>query len=52
MVKNQPAHTGDVGSISGPERSPGAGNSYLLQCFSLENPMDRGAWWTIGLGVL
>ena len=35
----------DPGSISGSGRSPGEGNSYLLQYSGLENPMDRGAWW-------
>ena len=33
---------GDVGSIPGSGRSPGEGNGYPLQCFCLENPMDRG----------
>ena len=36
---------GDLGSIPGLGRSPGEGNSYLLQYSWLENPMDRGAWW-------
>ena len=26
-------------------RSSGVGNGNLLQCYCLENPMDRGAWW-------
>ena len=26
------------------EDSPGEGNSYPLQYYRLENPMDRGAW--------
>ena len=26
-------------------RSPGIGNSYLLQYSFLEHPIDRGAWW-------
>ena len=25
-------------------RSPGGGHGNPLQCFCLENPMDRGAW--------
>ena len=37
-------HAGDVGLIPGLERSPGEGNSYLLQYSCLENPMNRGAW--------
>ena len=36
---------GDLGSIPGSGRSPGGGHGYPLQCFCLENAMDRGAWW-------
>ena len=36
----------DPGSIRGSGRSPGEGNGYPLQYASLENLMDRGAWWT------
>ena len=43
-VKNLPANTGDMGSISGSGRSPGAGNGNPLQYSYLGNPMDRGAW--------
>ena len=32
-------------------RSPGEGNGDRLQYSSLENPMDRGAWWAIVYGV-
>ena len=42
---------GDPGSISGLERSPGEGNGNPLQDYSLENPMDRGAWQAIVHGV-
>ena len=38
---------GDPSSIPGLGRSPGEGSGYLLQCFYLENSMDRGAWWAI-----
>ena len=31
--------------------SPGKGNSYPLQYSCLENPMDRGVWWTTVHGV-
>ena len=31
----------DLGSISGWGRSPGEGNGYPLQCFCLDNSMDR-----------
>ena len=32
-------------------RSPGEGNGKPLQYSSLENPMDRGAWWAAFHGV-
>ena len=32
VVKNLPAHTGDVGLIPGSERFPGEGNGNPLQC--------------------
>ena len=35
-----------MGSIPGPEKLLGEGNGYPLQYSLLENPMDRGAWWT------
>ena len=37
--------------IPGSGRSPGEGNDYPLQYSSLENPMDRGAWWATVHGV-
>ena len=43
--------TGDVGLIPGLGRSPGGGNGNPLQCFCLENLMDRGAWRAIVQGV-
>ena len=51
MVENLPASEGDVGSIPGLGRSPGEGNGNPLQYFSLQNPMDRGAWWATVHGV-
>ena len=48
MVKNLPANAGDIrdaGLILGSGRSPGEGNSNLLQYSCLGNPMDR-AWLT------
>ena len=39
------------GWIRGLGRYPGAGNSNLLQCSCLYNPMDRGAWWATIHGV-
>ena len=37
-------NAGDLGSIPGWTRSPGEGNGNPLQCYCLENPMNRGAW--------
>ena len=48
QIKNPPAGAEDVGdasSIPGSGRSLGGGNGNPLQYSSLENPMDRGAWW-------
>ena len=49
VVKNLPANEGDarnVGSILGSGRSPGEGNGNPLQYSCLENPLDRGVWWS------
>ena len=49
VVKNPLASAGDIGDegfISGSGRSPGEEHDHSLQVSSLENPMDRGAWWT------
>ena len=54
MVKNSPANADvsrDVSSISVSGRSPGEGNGNPLHYSSLENPMDRGAWWATVHGV-
>ena len=51
MVKNPPANAGnirDMGSVPGWGRSPGGGHDNPLQYSCLENPKDRGAWWTTG----
>ena len=42
---------GKEGLIPGWGRSPGGGNGNLLQYSCLENPMDRGAWWSTVCGV-
>ena len=47
MVKNLPANAGDLGPIPRSGRSPGEGTGNPLQYSCQENPMDRGAWWTI-----
>ena len=41
----------DWGSIPGLRRSPVGGNGNPLHSSCLENPMDRGAWWSIDYGV-
>ena len=41
----------DPGSISGSRRFPGEGNGNPRQYSWLENPTDRGAWWTTVHGV-
>ena len=41
----------DTGSIPGLGRSPGGGNSNLLQYSCLRNPTNRGAWQAIVHGV-
>ena len=51
VVQNLPADAGDAGSTPGSGRSPGEVNGNPLQYSCLENPMDRGAWQTTGLGV-
>ena len=48
LVKNLPR---DEGSNPGLGRSPGGGHGNPLQYSCLENPMDRGAWWTIVHGI-
>ena len=52
VVKNRPANAGDTGLIPGLGRSPGERKGSPLQYSCLENPMDRGAWWTIVHGVI
>ena len=46
MLKNPPTNAGDLSLIKGLGISPGEGNGNQLQYFCLENPMDRGTWWT------
>ena len=50
MVKNPPVNAGDVRNAglipgSGRLRSLGGGLGNPIQHSSLENTMDRGAWW-------
>ena len=51
MVKNLPAMQEIWVQSLGWGRSPGEENGNLLQFSSLENSMDRGAWWAIVHGV-
>ena len=44
--KESACNAGDPDTIPGWGRSPGEGNGNPLQYSCLENPMDRGAWWT------
>ena len=49
VIKNPSANAGgirDTGSIPRLGRSPGGGHGNPLQYSCLENPMDRGTWWT------
>ena len=49
VVKNLPAKAVDIrdmGLIPGLGRYPGEGHGNPLQYSCLENPLDRGAWWT------
>ena len=49
--KESACNAGDMGSISGSERSPGEGNSNPLQHSCLENSMDRGAGGLQSMGL-
>ena len=53
-VKSLPANAGDKrasGLIPGLGRFPAEGHGNPFQHSRLENPMDRGHWWTIVHGV-
>ena len=41
----------NLGSVPGLGRFPGEENGYSFQYSSLENSMDREAWWATILGV-
>ena len=51
VVKKPPAKAGATGWIPHSGRSPGKGNGNPLQYSCLENPKDRGAWWTTVHGI-
>ena len=46
VVENLSANARDAGLTPGSGRFPGVGNGNPLQYYCLENPMDRGSWWT------
>ena len=48
--KESACNAGDLASIPGLGRSPGEGHGDPLQYSSLENPMDRAAWWATVMG--
>jgi len=43
--KEPACNSGDLGSIPGLGKYPGEGNGNPFQYSSLENSMNRGAWW-------
>ena len=49
--KETACNAGDPGSILGSGRSPGVENGNPFRYSSLENSMDRGAWWATVHGV-
>ena len=49
--KESACSAGDLGSISGSERSPGERNGYPLQYSCLENSTDRESWQATVHGV-
>ena len=51
VVKNSPANTGDLGSITRSGRPSGEVSGNPLQYSCLGNPKDRGDWWAIAHGV-
>ena len=50
IVKESACSAGDINSIPGSGRSLGEGNDNPSQYSCLENPMNRGTWWTIVMG--
>ena len=51
VVKNTPTKAGHAISMPELGRSPGGGNDNPLHYSFLENPMDRGEWWSRVQGV-
>ena len=54
VLKNLPDNAGDTidtGSIPRSRRSPRGRHGNPLQCYCLENSLDRGVWWALVHGV-
>ena len=51
MVKESTCNAGDLGSIPGVGNSPGGGHGNPLQCYCLENPMEREMSLEVGRGA-
>ena len=53
LVKNPPANAGDIRNAGSFElgRSPGGGHTTHSNISCLQNPIDRGAWWSTVNGV-
>ena len=49
--KESADNAGDPDSVPRSGKSPGEGNGNPLQYSSLENSIDRGAWWATVYGV-
>ena len=49
--KESACNAGAMDSIPGSGRSPGEDNGNPLQYSCLENPLNRGAWWTTVHGI-
>ena len=49
--KESACSAGGMGLIPESGRSSGGGHGSPLQCFCLENPMNRGAWWATVQGL-
>ena len=49
--KESACNVGDQGLIPGLARSPEGGHGNPCQYSYVENPMDRGTWWTTVYGV-
>ena len=53
VVKNPPAKAGNMRHGFNPcvRKIPGGGHGNPLRYPCLENPMDKGAWWAMSIGL-